>query len=183
MAENQFNIDNRWQQKKRDEILVPGYYEKHAFEGRYVLLDKGRFARLVQKRMAVDTIVQSRDGEVVAIEEKIVRWKGRQYSAFALETDSCTTPGYESDGWMHYARADYLLYCFEQEDKRSLLCYHLDFEKLKEWFWPIVETFPIFGPLEQLNGTKGRVVPIKDAMGAAGFGSAVLIKELATVDI
>lgn len=162
---NDFERDDNWQREQRDNILVPGFYEKYATDGRYVLIDKGRFATILQKRMSVDTIVQSKDGRAVAIEEKIVRWPGYQYQNFCLETDSCTKPGHESQGWMHYGEADYLLYCFQQTDG-SLFCHLMDFQLLKEWFWPRAETFPTFGPLNTLNATTGRKVPVLEARAA-----------------
>lgn len=156
---NDFVRDNEWQRQKRDKILAPGFYEKYATAGRYVFVDKGRFATILQKRYAVDTIVQAGGGKAVCIEEKIVRWPGYHYKAFCLETDSCTKPGYESKGWMHYGEADYLFYCFEQEDG-SLDTHLLDFQELKDWFWPRVHMFDDFGPLKTLNATKGKKVPV-----------------------
>lgn len=99
----------------------------------------------------------------VCIEEKIVRWpasRGKPYDAFCLETRSCTVAGHESDGWMRYGQADYLLYCFQQREG-SLDCHLIDFLKLQEWFWPREREFPSFGPLDTLNRTEGRKVPVK----------------------
>ena len=157
---NDFERDDQWQRQMRDSILVPQFYEQYSTDRRYVLLDKGRFAGLLQKRMAVDTIVQSRDGAVVAIEEKIVRWKGRVYTKFFLETNSCTKPGRESDGWMAYGKADYLLYCFEQEDG-SLVAYLVEFPKLCEWFWQVFQMFSPHRMQGTLNETEGRLVDIE----------------------
>jgi hypothetical protein len=164
---NDFDRDNKWQREQRDSILIPGFYEKFSTDGRYVLIDKGRFATILQKRLSVDTIVQSKGGRAVAIEEKIVRWPGYSYKNFTLETDSCTRPGRESEGWMHHCEADYLLYCFQQE-AGFLECHLLDFQKLKAWFWPLVDSFKTFGPLDTLNASAGRQVPIEDARKAAG---------------
>lgn len=163
MPPNDFHSDDAWQRSVRDTVLVPLFYERPQ-AGRYVLLDKGRFATFIQRRTAADTIVQSRDGGVVAIEEKIVRWKGRAYTAFCLETESCTVEGHESPGWMRYGEADYLLYCFQQLD-RSLSCYLIEFQPLKAWFWTCEDAFPAF-QMNERNRTKGRVVPI-DAVCAA----------------
>jgi hypothetical protein len=156
---NEFLRDNAWQQSVRDEVLAPGFYGQHAYMGRYVLIDKGRLASVLQKRFAVDTIVQARDGRAICIEEKIVRWPGYHYRFFCLETHSCTRKGYESDGWMRYGEADYLLYCFEQECG-GLSCYLIDFPALKTWFWPLEDIFKEFGPLPTFNATMGRLVPI-----------------------
>lgn len=157
---NDFCVDNSWQQGVRDRILVPQFYESTKV-GRYVLMDKGRIAEIVQRRMAVDTIVQKKDGGVVAIEEKIVRWPGFSYSCYALETESCTVEGHESDGWMRYAEADYLLYCFQQEDAGHLVCHLIDFQELRAWFAPIEDTFSPF-QMTTRNRTRGRIVPIAD---------------------
>lgn len=154
-----FDRDNEWQRGVRDRVLAPHFYGKYAAEGRYVFIDKGRMALILQKRYAVDTVLQGRDGAAVCIEEKIVRWPGYPYTAYALETHSCTKPGRESEGWMRYAKADYLLYCFHQADD-GLICHLIDFPALQAWFTPLEETFPTFGPLATLNASKGRVVPI-----------------------
>lgn len=154
-----FDRDNDWQRRVRDQILAPGFYGTFATDGRYVLIDKGRLATQLQREFAVDTIVQGRNGAAVCIEEKIVRWPGRVYAAYSLETDSCTVPGREKQGWMAYGQADYLLYCFQQEDG-ALDCHLIDFPKLRAWFWERVSDFPTFGPLRTLNRSAGRVVPI-----------------------
>lgn len=158
---NDFERDNRWQREVRDQVLVPGFYGRYATEGRYVLIDKGRLATILQKRFAVDTIMQGREGSALCIEEKIVRWPGYRYASFCLETKSCTVPGFESDGWMVYGQADYLLYCFQTEDG-DLDCWLIDFPKLKTWFWPREHTFPAFQLEHTHNRSAGRKVPIMD---------------------
>ncbi len=157
MPPNDFHSDDAWQRGVRDAILVPQFYRARV-DGRYVLMDKGRLSVFLQRRMAVDTIVQGRDGAAVGIEEKIVRWPGYAYSAYCLETESCTVAGHESAGWMQYGEADYLLYCFQQADE-SLLCDLIQFQRLREWFWPIEASFPTF-QMPTRNQTRGRKVPV-----------------------
>lgn len=153
-----FERDDIWQRKMRDKWLVPNFYESYAFEGRYVKLDKGKMATLIQRRYAADTVVQKSDGSAEFIEEKIVRWPGYEYQTLCLETDSCTVEGRESEGWMHYGQADYLLYALELE--KGMRVYIMDFPKLKTWFWDRVGYFKDFGPLKTLNATKGKLVPV-----------------------
>lgn len=156
---NDFERDNAWQRKVRDAVLAPQLYGRRSFGGRYIFLDKGRFATLLQKRLAADTILQTKGNGVVAVEEKLVRWPGYKYTAFCLETHSCTVPGRESPGWMKYGEADYLLYGFVQEDN-GIDCHLIDFPALRAWFEPREMEFDTFGPLETLNRTVGRKVPI-----------------------
>ena len=160
---NEFERDNEWQRRMRDEVLAPGFYGRYALRGRYVFVDKGRLANVLQKRYSVDTILQASDGRALCIEEKIVRWpkSGQPHTAFALETESCTKAGHESPGWMRYGEADYLHYAFETADG-DLDCYVIDFPKLQAWFATVEEQYPRFGPLPTINGTQGRVVPIAD---------------------
>ena len=161
---NDFNKDYKWQMGVRDAFLVPYFYEEYITDGRYVLLDKGRFSTILQKRYDVDTVVQGKNGEAIFIEEKIVRWpekKGIPHTAFALETHSCTIPDHESPGWMEYGQADYLFYCYMQKDQKSLICYLIDFKRLQDWFWPIHEKFNVF-QMDRRNKTLGRLVPIAD---------------------
>jgi len=163
-----FNRDNRWQRRLRDEILVPGFYGEYATEGRYVLLDKGRLTSHFQRRLAVDTIVQGKNGAAVCIEEKIVRWPktGKAYTAVCLETESCTNPGYASAGWMVYGQADYLMYCFANARETVLHCHLIDFPALKGWFWENVDAFPSFKTVDTINGSRGKVVSIADIQAA-----------------
>lgn len=159
---NTFDRDKQFGREVRDRILCPQLYGPRAVEGRYILVDKGAFADHLQRYAAVDTLLQGRDGLVIPIEEKIVRWPGYEYRDFAFETNSCTVPGRESIGWMHYGLAWYLLYCFMQACGRTLICYLIDFPALKEWFWrnDNYQQFPVFGPLLTHNRSMGRKVPI-----------------------
>ena len=161
---NHFATNDAWQREMRDVVLVPWYYS-FAFEGRFVLLDGSRTPaeRLIQKQAGIDTIVQVRAyNEWTSIQEKIVAFpkNGRPYTAICLETDSCTIPGYESKGWMHYGCADRLLYCFETFE-HDLDCLDIDFHALRAWFWPRVTSFRTFR-MEEENRTAGCVVPIAD---------------------
>jgi hypothetical protein len=165
MIENDFARDDAWQRTVRDGVLVPWYAKTFA---NFVLLDGLGLARILQKRDGVDTVVQSIDGAIF-IEEKIVRWPGFQYTDYCIETQSCTTPGHESPGWITTGRADRLLYCFEQADG-GLHAHWIDFPKLRAWFLPRQEEFATWGPLETLNGSKGRKVPI------AAVAAAVPVK-------
>jgi hypothetical protein len=162
-----FERDNVFQQGVRDRILAPAFYGKYALDGRYVFVNQGEMATLSERRGSVDTLARSqRSGEMARIEEKIVRWPGYAYKAFSLETHSCTVPGRESPGWMRYEKADYLLYAFCQEDDDSLMVYLIDFPQLQEWFWAREASFPIFGPLDTLNRSMGRVVEIEAVCAA-----------------
>ena len=163
-----FEKDNKWQREIRDRILVPGFYRRYSHNGRYVVLDKGRMATLIQRRFAADTVAQGKDGEAIFIEEKIAR---RSYTSFFLETESCTKPGHESDGWMKYGEADILLYAFAHTGEQLLDVYWIDFPRLKTWFWTTFEHYP-YRPAcggTTPNGTMGRVVPISDIDRAVGL--------------
>jgi hypothetical protein len=165
---NQFHRDNGWQRQMRDRILAPSFYDAYATKGRYVFLDKGKLATEIQRMKAVDTIVQGRENIAVCIEEKIVRWpkiRNEGYTAFTLETMSCTVPGREKAGWMKYGEADYLLYCFSDPTETALRCFLIDFPKLQTWFWTELSANPCKWPhtiTEQINRTECRVVPIED---------------------
>ena len=173
---NDFRSDDAWQRDLRDRILVPQFYQCRS-PGRFVLMDKGRLATFMQRRMAVDTITQGKGGLAVSIEEKIVRWpkSGKAYTAFCLETESCTVQGHKSSGWMVYGESDYLLYCFHQKDD-SLDCHLIDFQRLKEWFWPLEETWPTF-QMETRNRTRGRLVQISQVQGAVPCWRFALAEE------
>lgn len=115
----------------RDRYLVK-YYDLRS-NGRYIFIDDKSFCAFkLQKELAVDTIYQATDGKIYYVEEKI---DSKPRPNFALETDSCTTPGHEKEGWMHYAKSNLLLYGFVLEDERGVDLYELQFQALKRWFW------------------------------------------------
>ena len=156
---SRFHTDDQWQKAVRDAVLGPGFYGPFSQEGRYVYVDKGRLATILQKRYAVDTILQRQDGRATCIEEKIIRWPGREYDAVTLETQSCTVPGHESDGWMVYGKADWLNYVMCQENG-NLLCHIIDFPLLQTNFWSVADRFPETVS-KQHNRTSCRVVPLQ----------------------
>lgn len=161
---NEFDRQNEWQRSMRDTILKP-FYRRFCDEGRFVFIEKSRCSTLLQKRLAVDTVAQSKRGGSICVEEKLVRFpkNGRPLSRFFLETESCTIPGIESPGWMRYADADLLLYGFQTgPDLPSFDCYIIDFQKLKEWFWGRFEAFQEYTMPDTINRTRGRLVPISD---------------------
>lgn len=152
---SRFHFDNEAQRRVRDLVLGPGFYGPHSRDGRYVYIDKGRLATILQKRFAVDTIMQRINGDAACVEEKIVR---DEYTALTLETMSCTVPGHESDGWMVYGQADLLNWSMCRRDG-NLMVHLFDFPKLQEVFWPAVDQFEE-GFTEQHNRTAYRKVPI-----------------------
>jgi hypothetical protein len=156
-----FARDDAWQRDLRDRILAPGFYDKYA-NGRYIFIDKGRLAKKLQKQYSIDTILQNKDGEVICIEEKIVRKpKYGKYPTFFLETQSCSVAGHESTGWMTYAESDYLFYCYEQASSDELDCYLIDLPKLQEWFWQHDTEFPSHTKVDAFTKPVGRLVPIR----------------------
>ena len=154
-----FAKDNSWQLGIRNRILYP-FYKSKAHDGRFVFADKGSLADVLQREMAVDTIMQIDGNAIASIEEKIVRWPGYEYKNYTLETMSCTVPGREKQGWMHYAKCDVLLYCFTQQDG-SLIAHAIPFRKLQEWFFDsdLYLQYPST-VTEQINRTECKVVPI-----------------------
>jgi hypothetical protein len=161
---NDYQRDDLWQKAVRDEVLIP-FYSRFVPDGRFVTIDRGRLARTLQKVYSIDTIVQATDGRAVCFEEKLVRWPGRHYTAYVLETESCTNPGHESEGWMRYGQADWLLYGFARPD--HLAVHLINFQKLQRWFLPREHQFPPF-ELDTFQHSRGRVVPIKAVERAVG---------------
>lgn len=163
---SEFKTDLKYAEKQRENLKE--FYSLKAFEGRYIFINKecGKISDYLQKK-AVDTIMQLSDNKEIYIEEKIVRWKGVKYTAFTLETDSCTVKGYEKEGWMKYGEFDFLLYGFEQENK-NIIIYIIPFKKLKTWFWSNYEKYPIT-TTKQINRTKCRIVNISDIKKYVGF--------------
>jgi hypothetical protein len=156
---SRFHDDDNAQKAVRDAVLGPGFYGPFSLDGRYVFIDKGRLATILQKRFAVDTILQRTNGAATCIEEKIVRWPGKEYTAIVLETKSCTVLDHESDGWMVYGQADWLNYVMCQKNG-NLLCHIIDFALLQAKFWEVFSQFPETVS-KQHNRTACRVVPLQ----------------------
>lgn len=163
---NNFYVDDSWQRQIRNKALAP-YYKNISDEGRFVFLDKGKLATRLQREFAIDTILQGKGNSVFGIEEKIVRWPGYSYKAYTLETMSCTVPGREKRGWMHYSTCDYLLYCFVQADSTSIIAHLIPFPKLQTWFFENdrYETYKS-SFTNQINRTETKIVPIEDVWSA-----------------
>jgi len=156
-----FHADNVWQLGIRDRIIIP-FYRRHFEEGRFVVIDKGGLATLIQRQYAIDTIGQGPNGGCYAIEEKIVRWPKNNvpHDRFFLETYSCTRPGRVRVGWMHYCRADRLHYCFVNEGDNSLTSYMFPFAELKRWVFANVSRFETHTLRDTVNCSAGLKVPI-----------------------
>ncbi len=148
----QAKIDDVWQKGIRD-IFLPKYYAEWAHQGRYVFADKGKLALEVQARV-VDTILQGKDGEMICVEEKIVRPRdgdGQLYDHFFLELK-----------WMRLTSVpcitDYLLYCFLSQDSTTLDCWRMPFPALANWFLTNKQFRLV--PARPGENAEGRMVPI-----------------------
>lgn len=171
---SRWQFDDAQQRRVRDLVIGPAIYAPYSLDGRYVYVQKGsgaggRLVSLLQKRLMVDTLVQSRNGGMYAIEEKIVRWPGFEYPSITLETMSCTIAGHESDGWMRYGKADFLNYAMCQANG-DVVVYLIDFAKLQSAFWPAVANFRET-VTTQSNQTACRIVPLKWVRDTVGLWS------------
>jgi hypothetical protein len=151
---------------KKYRALLEAFYRWYCYEQRYVFVDRSPCSNRLQREWKIDTLVQKDAQSSQSVEEKIVKWPKTDlaYTAFFLETYSCTNQGYESPGWMSTSQADLLLYAFEIKDV-GLVAYVLDFPRLQRWFWeqylPALP-HPEHGRsvMAQFNHTEERLVPI-----------------------
>lgn len=151
---------------KKYRALLEAFYRRYCYEQRYVFVDHSPCSDRLQRQWKIDTMVQRDAESSQSVEEKIVKWPKTDcaYTAFFLETHSCTNQGYESPGWMSTSQADLLLYAFEIKDV-GLVAYVLDFPRLQRWFW--AQYLPALphpdhgrSVMAQFNHTEGRLVPI-----------------------
>jgi len=161
---NDFNAALEYSQLMRDTYLVH-FYRAYSMDNRYVFVDKSACSSLLQKELAIDTIYHSKHGGSVCVEEKIEQWPGYQRTNFALEIESCTNPGRERKGWMHYAKADYLFYAFAYDGDMGLDAYLIDFPKLRKWFWSLSVRYPTH-TMDTINRTRVELTPIQDVIQA-----------------
>lgn len=141
------------------------FYPNIARDGRFVGLERSNGSVYIQRHCHVDCIVASKNGGSVAFEEKIVRWPGKKYTAMVIETHSNYERTLEEkigDGWIKTSVADFLLYAFEQADRR-LLTWVFDLPKLREWFINSDhEKYPLSLTDNGYYSTACRVVPLSD---------------------
>ena len=151
-----FVVDDDWQRAMRDAFLVPHLYE-HRYKGHYELFDHD----LEMQSRGIDTRCITGMGDHFTIDEKIVRFRrdGQPYTAFCVETHSCTREHHRSMGWLFYSEADFLLYCRMDAAEREMRIHMMHLSSLRRWFSERFEQFATFGPLPTKNATFGRVVP------------------------
>ena len=101
----------------------------------------------------------------VRTEVKIVRWKGRLYTAVTLETDSNKEAG--TPGWMKYSDAEVLEYYFQTPDGWVGNAWYMPL--LRDWFWEgdrYLKYYEHSEPNKASTGgtyhTLSRVVPLAD---------------------
>jgi hypothetical protein len=154
-----FLADVNRQERLRDLILKPCYYDQfHAGKYEFIKHDDPRAAG------GVDTIASNK-----TYDEKIVQWphfedgtpKEEPYTAFALETMSCTVPGHMRYGWMKTNTVDFLLYCFADRQEECLDCYLINFPRLQQWFYLQNHEQWYRWRSQQANETECRIVPIE----------------------
>lgn len=171
----EFFLNKKDAEKKRNEILVPLFYEKY-YRGRYRLL-AGDDPLQAQD---IDTIIESeKTGQKETLEEKIIRWRldkdtgepsDQRYTAIAAETWSNINEDRKKTGWMVFGMAKWLLWCFlVPKTEVAMDCYLFDFQALKAWFWEMEQerNWPkVLVYNENGNISEVQVVPIKEIRAA-----------------
>ena len=158
-------------------VLVP-FLKERAFDGRFVLTNKGRMARYLQETVG-DALFNCDADTVWTIEIKVE--ESDIYGNFFLETwsnknlnDKKNQADHGSNpGWMLKVRADLLFYYFLESDE----LYIIDLFKLRRWAFvhengePNIDRFreKLQGKRVQANDTWGRCVPISVIKEAVGF--------------
>jgi len=144
--------------------LDENFYPYVSRDGKFVPVERSAGSIFIQKHCHVDCIAAAKRGGSVTIEEKIVRWKGRRYTAMTVETHSNlerTIDQEIGDGWIATCTADYLLYAFQQEDK-SLLVWLFDLPKFRKWFNGVFQAYAISDTSNDFYTTRCRVVPLRN---------------------
>lgn len=136
------------------EILTP-FIRARSFDGRFVLIEKGRLATELQKSVG-DAMLTGTDGKLWAVEVKAE--ESNRHQNLFLETWSNLSR--YTPGWMVTLNTDLLLYHFIREDE----LYVANFQRIKEWAFKSREIYSYperkQSKYDQLNDTWGRCVPI-----------------------
>lgn len=159
-------------------VLEP-FLRRHAYNGQYVMTNKGILARHLQE--TVGDVLFNSDREIIwSVEIKVEEID--DYGNFYLETWSnknlCDRKSHaelgSNPGWMYKLRSDLLFYFFLSSDELFII----NFFKLKRWFFAVAhQNHPNMDRFEerpqkkrfQLNDTWGRCVPIKVVEREVGF--------------
>jgi hypothetical protein len=166
---SQTNAFNKARKIEAESIkhLLP-FLKEHAFEGRFVLTNKGQLARELQK-LAGDVILTHVNGDALGIECKAEQ--SEKYENFFLEIWSNLSRF--TPGWMITLQCDFLFYHFLDEHDLFII----PFRRLREWafispskkipngrgrIWDFPEKRQ--RKYDQLNDTWGRCVPIRDLL-------------------
>ncbi len=136
-----------------------------AFQGRFVITDKGNVSELLQKTVG-DIIFNCANQETWSIEVKTE--EENKYGNFYLETWSNLSR--LTPGWMVTMKADFLWYYFQD----IKILYSIQLPKLQSWAFmdrKRIYAFPekMQKKTVQLNDTWGRCVPIKIIEKEVGF--------------
>lgn len=155
-----FDRDLRFANEQRKR-LDKYFYPKVARDGMFVALDRSPGSLYIQRNCHVDCIVASKKGGSVAIEEKIVRWKGRDYTAITVETHSNLERTRETvgDGWIYTSVADYLLYAFQRQDGK-LRVNIFSLPKLRSWFVTCADSFHVVDTPNKFYTTRCALVDL-----------------------
>jgi len=153
------------------------YMKDTAFDGRFVITNKGNLSELLQKTVG-DIIFNCEEEKVWAIEVKAEAEEGKN---FYLETWS--NKKWKTEGWMHKLQCDFLYYYFL--NTKNL--YSMVFPDLKYWafdkcgfseedgrIWDFPEKEQ--KKYTQLNDTWGRCVPINIISNEVGYSTVNLTK-------
>lgn len=145
-------------------LLAECFYPKFARDEKFVPLVRSRGSIYIQRNCHIDCVMASKKGGSITVEEKIVRWPGRKYTAMTIETHSNlerTQDQKIGDGWIKTSTADYLLYAFQQENN-DLLVWFFDMPELQRWFESNFLEYHISDTPNEFYTTRCRIVPVGD---------------------
>lgn len=161
---NAFDDTRKIEQRSLD-ILRP-LIEQRAFNGQYVVTNKGPLSRELQR--SVGDLLYNSDKETVYCAE-IKAEESNAHGNFFLETWS--NRARFTLGWMFTLTTDLLLYHFIEDD----LLYPLPFARLRRWAFHKGNIYRFDERPQtkhvQLNDTWGRCVPIPELCRALQVGA------------
>jgi hypothetical protein len=160
----------------RDRILLP-FYKDCSRDGNVVFLDGDTLlAKILQRTIQADTLINRYSGSLLAIQEKI-RFNAWQRDDILVEVNAWTVP-HETDGWLYTVSSavEVVLYASVHGDGNGATCFPLPWPATRLWMLQHKTEFAEQMARNPINGfehwTRNLVVPrrrITEALRFEGF--------------
>ena len=114
-----FNEDNKLACKKELHDSFDVFYKKKF--GKNIKIHRFDKNKRCQMIFGTDVVVELENGIKLSIDEKIRRYKFKDYSTYPIELLSNSKPNYEKKGWLYTCLAQYICFGTANKDENSII--------------------------------------------------------------